>query len=153
MSICNRRKSWNSLLALSLFQRVMNPRSDVGQNLGRGVTRLHVAPVKIRVRVWEMCGCHRYVIGHQSVEIGAIMIVLTRLRDGDTIESDVTLTEQRVRGFIGHARGVRKVHILSPRPRSIFPWPRVSYLYHIPQLTIPSLWSQPHCCCHVHATS
>jgi hypothetical protein len=34
------------------------------------------------------------------------MIVLARLRDGYAIESDVTLTEQRVEEIIGHARVV-----------------------------------------------
>jgi len=41
------------------------------------------------------------------------MIVLTRLRDGETIDSDVTLTEQGVEEIIGHARVVRKVRMLS----------------------------------------
>jgi len=41
------------------------------------------------------------------------MIVHTRLRKGDAMESDVTLTEQRVEEIIGHAREVRKADILS----------------------------------------
>ena len=41
------------------------------------------------------------------------MIMLTRLRDVDTIESDVTLTEQGWEEIICHAREVRIVHILS----------------------------------------
>jgi len=43
------------------------------------------------------------------------MIVLARLHDDDTIESDVTLTEQRVEEIFGHTRRVSKVHILSRR--------------------------------------
>jgi len=45
--------------------------------------------------------------------MGAVKIMLTRLRDGDAIESDVTLTEWRLEEIICHAPGVRKVHILS----------------------------------------
>jgi len=41
------------------------------------------------------------------------MIMLTRLRDGDDIESDVILTEEGVEKFICHAREIRNVHILS----------------------------------------
>ena len=41
------------------------------------------------------------------------MIMLTRLRDGDAIESDVTLTEKRVEEIIRDGCEVRKVHIPS----------------------------------------
>ena len=41
------------------------------------------------------------------------MIMLTRLRDNDAIDSDVTLTEQTVEEIICHARELRIVHILS----------------------------------------
>ena len=41
------------------------------------------------------------------------MIVLTRLRDGDAIESDVIFTEQGVEEIICHGHEFRKVHILS----------------------------------------
>jgi len=40
------------------------------------------------------------------------MLKVTRLRYGDAIESEVTLTEQGEEEIICHARGVRKVHIL-----------------------------------------
>jgi len=59
-----------------------------------------------------MCGLPR-LCRRLSLEIGAVMIMLTRLRDGDAIESDVTLTEQRVEEIICHAREVRKFHIFS----------------------------------------
>ena len=41
------------------------------------------------------------------------MIMLTGLRDVEAIEIDATLTELGVEEIIGHARVVRKVHILS----------------------------------------
>jgi len=40
------------------------------------------------------------------------MIVPARLRDGDAVESDVTLTEQRLEQISGYGREVRNVHIL-----------------------------------------
>jgi len=60
-----------------------------------------------------MRDCFSCAVGHQSFEIRAIMIMLTRLRDGDDIESDVILTEEGVEKFICHAREIRNVHILS----------------------------------------
>ena len=56
--------------------------------------------------------CRIGVVGHDSLEIRAIIIVLARLRDRDAIESDVTLTEQRVEEIIVHRRLVRNVDIL-----------------------------------------
>jgi len=47
------------------------------------------------------------------------MILLARLSDGDAIENDVILTEQRLKEIIGHGREFRKVHILS-RSRNQF---------------------------------
>ena len=40
-----------------------------------------------------MRGCRVCTVGHDSLEIGAVMLVLNRLHAGDAIESDVTLTE------------------------------------------------------------
>jgi len=48
-----------------------------------------------------MRGCRMCAVGHHSLEIGAIIMVLSPLRDGDAIESDVTLSEQRVEEIIG----------------------------------------------------
>ena len=39
--------------------------------------------------------------------------MLARLRDGDTIQNDVALTEERVKETIGHGCVVLSVHILS----------------------------------------
>ena len=61
-----------------------------GQSLDRRVTRMYVARVEIQVRVREMRGRRILAVGHESLEIEAITIVLTSLRDGDAI----TLTEQ-----------------------------------------------------------
>ena len=69
--------------------------------IGQGVTRLHVARFEKSVRVWHMRGCRMCAVGHHSLEIGAIIMVLSPLRDGDAIESDVTLSEQRVEEIIG----------------------------------------------------
>jgi len=41
------------------------------------------------------------------------MILLARLRDGDAIESYITMAAQGVEEIICHARVVRKVHIVS----------------------------------------
>jgi len=43
------------------------------------------------------------------------MIVLARLRDGDAIESDVTLTEQGMKEILVTPTYVRKVNIHLPR--------------------------------------
>jgi len=56
---------------------------------------------------------------HRILEIRAIMLVLARLRNGDTVESDVTSTQQTVEEIIGHARGNHEVQILS-RSRNKF---------------------------------
>jgi len=60
-----------------------------------------------------MCGYRIHVIGHYSAKIGALMNVLTRPRDGDAIEGDVTLTDKGLEEITGHARDAHKVHILS----------------------------------------
>jgi len=52
-----------------------------------------------------------YAIDPKSLKIERIMIALTCMRNGDAIESDVTMTEQRVEETIGHARDERKDHI------------------------------------------
>jgi len=52
-------------------------------------------------------------VGQKNLEVRGIKILLTRLRDGDAIESDVSLIQQRVVEIIGHGREVREVHILS----------------------------------------
>ena len=49
------------------------------------------------------------------------MIVFVCVRDGDTIDSDVTLTDQGVEKIIGHGREVCKVHILSRSPDQFSP--------------------------------
>jgi len=53
--------------------------------------------------------CRICAIDHESLEVGAVMMMLTRLSDGDAIESDVTLTEYGVEEIIRHARVVRKL--------------------------------------------
>ena len=58
-----------------------------------------------------MRGCGIRTVGQKSLWIGAIILVLVRLRDGDTVKSDVTLTEQREEEITSHDCGVRQVHI------------------------------------------
>jgi len=74
MSICNRPNNCTYLFALSLVQRVINPRFAVAVSQ-------------------DMCAYRLCAVGHESLEIGAIMVMLARLRYGDAIESDVILTE------------------------------------------------------------
>ena len=64
--------------------------------------------------------CSIRAVVHESLEIREIILVLARLRDGEAVDSDVTLTVQRAMEIIGHVRGVRKGHILS-RSRNKFP--------------------------------
>jgi len=65
-----------------------------GQRLGRGVTGQHVASVTIPVCVRVMRGYSIGALCKESLDIRATIIVLARLRDCDTNESDVTLTEK-----------------------------------------------------------
>ena len=50
-------------------------------------------------------------VGQEIIQIRAIMIVLDRLHDGDDVESDVILTEHRVKEIIGPGREVLEFHI------------------------------------------
>jgi hypothetical protein len=63
-----------------------------------------------------MRDCLITAVGQERLEIRAIMIVFTSLRDVDSVETDVTLTEQRVKKIVGHDRVVRIVHVL---PRAL----------------------------------
>ena len=74
---------------------------------------MHVARVEITLRAGELCGFHICAIGHQILEICTIMMVLTLLRFEDEVESDVTLSEQRMEEIIDHARDFRKIYISS----------------------------------------
>ena len=71
-----------------------SPVSHGGYSRGREITREHDARVAIPVGVGEMCGCLIGVVGQESLEIRAIIIVLARLRDCGAIENNVTLTEE-----------------------------------------------------------
>ena len=58
---------------------------------GRGIAWQHVT---IPVGVRETCGSRIGAVGQESLEIRAIIIVLSRLRDCGAIENIVTLTEE-----------------------------------------------------------
>jgi len=60
---------------------------------GRGIAWYHVAIVTIPAGVRERCGCRIDAISQESLNIRAIIIVLTRLRDCGAIENDGTLTK------------------------------------------------------------
>ena len=91
-SLCNSPKIWISLLALSLSRRVMNPRSFAAVRVLAVGSLVPCRPVPIPVRVREIRGCCIGAVGQLSLEIRTIIIVLTRLRGGDPIESEVKLT-------------------------------------------------------------
>ena len=64
--------------------------------LDHEIARLHVTRVKIPVHVFEMRVCIICTVGQVCLQIGAIVIVLVRLREVDAFENDGTLkTEWR----------------------------------------------------------
>ena len=74
---------------------------------------------KRSVRVRELRGCSIAAVGQGSLEISAIILVLARLSNGDVIDREFTLTEQRVEEIISYGRVGFRVHIL-PRPQINF---------------------------------
>ena len=74
-----------------------------------GFAKLHVAGFEIKVRVCEVRVCSMCAVGRDSLQIGAIILVLVRL--GRAVESDVTVTEQGMEVIDGHGHRVSQIKI------------------------------------------